>query len=76
MSRHVDNLFIAYAIGFVFFVAWIVSMVVVQWDAGARCLEAGYPNSQTTITYKSYCVKRLDQTDVVIPISDIFKKEK
>ena len=36
--------------------------------AGASCLEAGYPNAKIGGT-TAYCIKRVDQTDVVVPLS-------
>lgn len=37
-----------------------------------QCLAKGYPNTRTTLwTFgQSYCVKRVDQTDVVVKLED------
>ena len=52
------------------FFALVVVTFVVETRASARCLAAGYPESKTTVGFASYCVKRVDQTDVVVPLAD------
>ncbi len=32
---------------------------------------AGYPDASVDIFLHRYCVKRVDQTDVVVPLSDV-----
>lgn len=41
-----------------------------------QCLAAGYPNVRTTwggFGTNQYCIKRLDQTDVVVPLREVIK---
>lgn len=38
--------------------------------AERHCLAAGYPHASVTIALERYCVKRVDQTDVVVPLSE------
>jgi hypothetical protein len=39
--------------------------------AKAQCLEAGWPRAQITWNLHRYCIKRVDQTDVVRPLSEV-----
>lgn len=32
------------------------------------CLQAGYPGAQVSFALERYCVKRVDQTDIVVPL--------
>lgn len=49
----------------------VAVMLVVGWvnlQTQRRCLAAGYPAYRVTPLFlERYCVKRVDQTDVVIP---------
>ena len=35
------------------------------------CLERGWPDAKISWTFKGYCIKRVDQTDIVIPVSQL-----
>lgn len=35
------------------------------------CLSHGYREGSVTVFYDAYCVKRIDQTDMVVPKKDI-----
>lgn len=39
--------------------------------AKAECLQAGYPSAQIDFYLEAYCIRRLDQTDVVEPLEKI-----
>jgi hypothetical protein len=43
----------------------VVLPVTMVADAG--CLRAGYPKASVTWNFTRYCIKRVDQTDVVVP---------
>lgn len=35
------------------------------------CNQSGYPNAKVTWTLSLYCVKRVDQTDTVVPLAEV-----
>lgn len=39
----------------------------------SRCLANGYPDARQDFMLRVYCVKRVDQTDVVVPLSEVGK---
>lgn len=41
-----------------------------QQRLARRCLAAGYPYSRWSLTGPNYCVKRLDNSDVVVPVEN------
>lgn len=45
------------------------------WGASAEkaCLKAGYPGHKLDWTLNAYCVKRVDQTDIVVPLGEVKK---
>jgi hypothetical protein len=51
-------------------------VVVAIVAGGARvltisaCLHAGYPDGKVTWNLERFCVKRVDQTDVVVPLDE------
>lgn len=42
-------------------------------QAGSICLAAGYPEVKGNIFIGFFCVKRIDQMDVVLPIGKVLK---
>lgn len=40
----------------------------------SECLSHGYKESKVDMFFNPYCIKRVDQTDVVLPLDDIRKK--
>lgn len=46
------------------FIAFVFSAL----SAEKKCLVAGYPETQVDYTLEFYCVKRINQTDVVVPL--------
>lgn len=56
----------------VFAVSFAVALVRAPIEANlqATCLERGYPSSRMAWDFSRYCVKRLDQTDVVVPLAE------
>jgi len=41
--------------------------------ASSDCLDAGYPSAKIDYRFETYCIKRVDQTDVVVPLRDVKK---
>lgn len=42
-----------------------------SWKLKRFCLSKGYPQVSLSYYSESYCIKRLDQTDVVTPVSEL-----
>lgn len=38
-----------------------------QARTASACLASGYPTAAVSYTFDRYCIKRVDQTDVVVP---------
>ena len=43
----------------------VMSVTIMQTRSG--CLAAGYPSARVDYARHRYCIKRVDQTDVVVP---------
>lgn len=56
-------------IAFGIFVALCMGFVYKNMEASSACLQAGYPQGKLDWKFKTYCVKRQDQTDIVVPLS-------
>lgn len=54
-----------------FVLGLLVVGLVVSSRAEAQCLAAGYPGSSVTWNLRAYCVKRVNQTDVVVPLREV-----
>lgn len=50
--------------------AIIAVSIGMKVPGNAACLKAGYPTYTFDFKLNGYCVKRLDQTDVVVPIDE------
>jgi hypothetical protein len=51
-----------------------LSMAVISLRTDAACLKHGWPGSSVTWNFNKYCIKRVNQTDVVISLSDLESK--
>lgn len=49
----------------------VIGFAILGGITGDRCAKVGYPRATVTITLKRYCIKRVDQTDVVVPLSEV-----
>ena len=49
----------------------IVVIFVTQAYVTKACLERGYREGKFDFTFTMYCVKRVDQTDVVTPLEEL-----
>ena len=58
-------------VSFVGFVIFAIAQTVVGQRANLRCLHAGYPLTEVTYNFEVFCKKRLNQTDVVVPLRDV-----
>ena len=45
----------------------------VDYTVKRDCLAAGYASHTVVFPFEGYCIKRVDQTDVVIPVEGIRK---
>ena len=59
---------VALIVGAVMCVGWVREANLVRF-----CLAHGYPRADLGWVSPSYCIKRIDQTDVVVPVSDVEK---
>lgn len=57
-------------------IALLLSIIAVSLFYGGirsgthrRCLAAGYPKGEVSYTLDRYCIRRVDQTDVVVPLA-------
>jgi hypothetical protein len=57
----------------VLFILAIIGHASCRMLAEPTCLRAGYPEVKLTWTLRAFCVKRIDQTDVVVPIEEVRK---
>lgn len=59
---------------FLFVVALIIAMLIAtiyaNLQATRACLSHGYPDAKVTATFEVYCIRIVDQTQQVIPLSD------
>jgi hypothetical protein len=47
-----------------------VAMIAVDLNTKRKCLSLGYRDSQLSWAFDRYCVARVDQTDLVVPLSE------
>jgi hypothetical protein len=66
--------FIAGAVVVVALVALGITVAFIQGISAPVCLSYGYPETRVTYNLDTYCVKRLDQTDTVVPINQVVGK--
>lgn len=52
-------------------VATLLTLGFVSASASKQCLAAGWPAAKVDYSLNQYCVKRVDQTDVVVPLEQI-----
>lgn len=57
-----------------------ILVMIIPIAAGIRyaqvkraCLALGYPDAQMDWTFEAYCTKRVDQTDVVVPLKEVLR---
>ena len=51
--------------------AWLFAMIPKMIFAQEVCLAHGYPNGRIDYKLNAYCVKRVNQTDFVVPLADV-----
>ena len=52
-------------------IAYMVAYGIVQAKNNVICLENGYKHTSLTWDFKGYCIKRVDQTDVVTALENL-----
>lgn len=50
---------------------YVIAIATATGILGAECLRHGYPRAEVTWNFEQYCTKRVDQTDVVVPIEAV-----
>jgi hypothetical protein len=60
--------------GALFLVVYGGLMAICQVTTERACLRSGYPGAKVSFVLERYCVKRVDQTDVVVPLSVVRKR--
>jgi hypothetical protein len=50
---------------------WAITIAIVTMPMKSICLTHGYPESQFTWNFIGYCVRTVNQTQYVVPISSI-----
>lgn len=51
--------------------AILVFLCIASFSAEQKCLAHGWPRAKVDWAFNAYCVKRIDQTDVVRPLKEI-----
>lgn len=51
----------------------LVAVICAAGSAKSACLEAGYPGAKIDYKWNRYCIKRVEQTDVVVPLELVRK---
>jgi hypothetical protein len=57
--------------GFLLLLLFLGVFIVASVRTERACLVAGYSGMEIDFTLTGYCTKRVEQTDVVIPVSEI-----
>ncbi len=52
----------------IFILAFVGVVSFVKANKMSKCLEMGYPSVRLDWKLNAYCVKRINQTDVVLPL--------
>lgn len=52
---------------------WFGVFAVRSYTTQAECLRVGYPDSRVTLALTSYCIRRVNQTDEVVPLAQVKK---
>lgn len=55
--------------GMVLVLFYLLTMIPVAMRAQAECLRLGFPHATVDFAYNAYCGRRVDQTDIVVPIA-------
>ena len=58
-------------VGMAVLIAYAGRAIVIRAETHAKCLAAGYVSASFDWRMNGYCIKRVDQTDFVIPARDL-----
>ena len=73
--KSLDDIFVIVgSILFVLFIGLGILFAVVWFHANIKCLEAGFRDTRIDFLLNAYCIKRVDQTDIVVPVKEAVKK--
>lgn len=64
---------VAILLGCVVGFSFLGAILVVETQTKSVCLQRGYPGSSVTWNFHRYCIKRVDQTDVVVPLEEAIR---
>ena len=64
--------FIVYA-GIALFIGWPLALAGTAMMTDMACLQAGYKSAKVDFLFNRYCIKRVNQTDKVVRLSDVTK---
>lgn len=53
---------------------WLFALAFAEVLTSSACLPHGYPRGAVTPTFTRYCVKRVDQADVVVLLLELRQK--
>lgn len=56
-------------------IGFLIISMIITLKAESDCLKAGYSKTKVVLI-TAYCIKRADQTDVVVPLSAIKEQTK
>jgi len=65
-----DRLVLGSSIVFAVLVIWLVCYAIPVVLTQSECLRLGYREANVDVFFNRYCVLRLDQTDIVVPIAE------
>ena len=56
-------------LGVIVVAAYVVVAIIRVLSAENICLQRGYRDTSISVTLTAYCIKRVNQTDVVVPLA-------
>lgn len=62
---------VAYFCSVALFIVTCITFGITRSTTAKFCLSHGYANSEVTWDYSRYCINRINQTDVVVPIEKV-----
>jgi hypothetical protein len=66
-----ERLFLAMAFAGGLCIGWAFVAMVTELFVSAQCQAAGYVSGSVTVQFDRYCHKRINGSDVVIPLSEV-----
>jgi hypothetical protein len=66
-----DSFFTAVLVTAATIVSYVCFALIILATSEAQCLELGWPKARIDFRLNAYCIKRVNQTDVVRPLKDL-----